>query len=155
VGSSLFITVRYFTHEVNSEKDLTEITGKLSYYSFEKVEQGGRRRLGYDYYYYVKLENYKSIFKIKENYLSEFNKVDFERRVRTGENVTITIPNSQVEELNFKDEIYLTSIKVGSVTYLQAKRVIAKENSSTNLFYAVALLLVGFIVFILRGRLQK
>lgn len=145
VSTALYITVHFFTNDINSTDDLTEISGRLSYYSFDKIRH--RKGLTYYYDYSIKLENYQSMFKIKESHISEFNKVDFETHVRRGDWVILTIPNSDVDELNFKAEINITSIKVGSLTYLEAKRVIAKGKNPIQLLYALGFLILSFLVF--------
>ena len=147
IAASIFITFRYFTNDIRSADDLAKITGKLSYYSAEKTP---RRRIGSRDEYRIKLENYHSYFRIYNT--AAFDKDNFKRKVRPGDLVIMTIPKSEVDNLNISEDIKVTSIKVGSTTYLDASTVIKSANDPKQLIYSVLFLIAAYLFYRFKGR---
>jgi|SRR5688572_4413556 len=146
IGFSIYFTYDFITKEkIESEKDLVEVQGKLADYSFR--DGTGRKSVGHEYY--ISLDSYSNQFQIKADYLDKFKAFDFVTLVRPGDNVTFTIPKSQVEKLNVGN-VFVTSIRVERRTYLDKRDVLENEKSMALLYGAGAFLILGFIIFKIR-----
>jgi len=144
IGFSIYLNYKFFTKEkIESDKDLVEIQGRLSDYSFK--DGTGRKRMGHEYY--ILLDNYSNQFQIKADYLNDFKGVDFITTVNRGDKVVFTIPKSEQEKLNSTDNVFVTSIKVKRKSYLDKNKVIETEKSYTVLYGALGFLVLGFIIF--------
>jgi hypothetical protein len=144
IAFSIYFTYEFFTGDkVESEDDLIEIEGRLADYSFK--DGTGYKRIGHEYY--LLLDNYSNVFQIKADYLNDFKALDFISTVNKGNKVSFTIPRSQQKNLNTKENVLVTSIKVKRKTYLDKNNVIETEQSYTLLYGAFGFLVLGLLIF--------
>jgi hypothetical protein len=153
MGVIAFIYFSYqgLTREkIESENDLTEVTGKLLRYSFK--DNTGHKRQGHQYYIWI--DGYQNAFQVKADYLGVFKGMEFMTTVRPGDNIIFTIPKYQVKKLNSDDNVIVTSIRVRRTTYLRKDNVLEIENgistSYAEFLLAGFFLIIGLIVYIRR-----
>ena len=133
--------------QLESEKDLTIIEGVLDGYSFldDVGWRGGGKR------YTFKLRNYSNDFQISANHLDLFDKIGFQGKVNSGDELEIGVMKEQQELLNLPNERVLAiSIKDSEKEYLNSSKVILKEQGPGELIAGVGLIIAGFLVFVVK-----
>jgi len=130
-----------------SNKDLIEIKGTYLRHSFK--DKTSYKNLSHEYYFWIK--NYENTFQIKADYLRVFNKQDFLTNVKNGDYLILTIPKRLKEKLNSEDIIFVTSIEINRLAYLDKNKVLEIEKtlaeSHDDYFLAIIYLIVGLFIY--------
>ena len=130
--------------KIESSKDLTSINGKFVKASF--LDKGAVRQ------YYFWIDGYRNAFQISAEYLKIFNKNEFIVKLSPGDEMMVTIPKRLYTALDTDEILFVTSIQVGKVMYLDKDKVLKIEKklaaSNTEFYAAGVSLILGFILFI-------
>ena len=140
VGLALFLIIDdLITPNINGPDDLFEIESELAYFSFIK-EEGYR---GPFYHYYFMLNGYKCTFQVKADFVDYFKKNEFERELKIGDKIIITVPKHLINELDNQAEvIFAMSINTDKKDYLTQNLTIANESMHFPIFLGFGILLV-------------
>lgn len=129
IGMGVFTIIMDFTHERPlSSKELFDLSGNISMYSFE--ENTGIRRNGYEYYIY--LEGYSTKFQIKADYLHFFDKNHFILSFKSGSPTHLSIPKYQENLIGTEEKVFLTSLSINGFEYLSKTEVIKRETKLSS-----------------------
>ncbi|WP_421807122.1 hypothetical protein [Flagellimonas sp.] len=133
--------------KLKSEKDLIVVSGILQSYSFQ--DNMGWRKNGKRYTF--RLKNYSNDFQISANHLDLFNKIGFQAKGTSGNELSIKIMKDQKDLLNSPNERVLAiSIKDLEKEYLNSRNVILKEQGPMELIMGLGLIFAGFLAFIVK-----
>jgi hypothetical protein len=142
---SVLAALFFFYHQlsrdtIKTDADLLKIDGIVMNYSFAD-KQNGR---GILHQYYIWLDGYTNAFQIPADFLSHFEKNEFEAHVKKGDSLSVTIPRQKMAELNTStDNIYLMSIDEGTYNYLDKAKTMKIENSGFDIYAGIFFLVIG------------
>ncbi|HEY3371523.1 MAG TPA: hypothetical protein VGK10_11775 [Prolixibacteraceae bacterium] len=148
IGIGLF----FFFHHLEKPKVKTpykvvDIEGQVADYSFQP-QPGKKATLKQ---YYIWLDNYACTFQIKTDFLTYFYRSRFERDVKRGDSIRISIPKIYESKLqDKKSKIFTLSISKDSAEYLRLRETIPKENTYLDLFAGLFFWLAGGIYYFLK-----
>jgi len=128
--------------------DLTEVTGILNDYSFEKK----RGLKGFVQVYYIWLQNIETPFQIGADYIgqdngSNFREDQFRQEIRKGDQIKLKVYSDQFAHIHEIDRILIYEIKSNNGIYLQKEHTLKGENESTELYLAI----FSFIISLMFG----
>ena len=140
IGLALFLIIDDIaTPSIDGTEDLFIIESEVSYYSFIKKE--GYR--GPFYHYYFMLNDHKSTFQIKADFAEYFKKGEFEKDIKIGDKLIVSIPSYLKEELDNQGEtIFVMSIKSDKRDYLSQNLTMADESQHFPIFLGIGIILV-------------
>ena len=136
LAASLVVLYMYFTKQkIKTVSDLETVQSRLMSYSFKDSYRGWHS-------YYIFLEGQNNGYKIPADFLSCFDKSDFESAVHPGDVLTIS----------FNKSLMIFSVSDGTRSYLSADSTMEKYNHSdldAGLFMFVlgCVLLVGHLAY--------
>jgi hypothetical protein len=145
IGIGLF----FFFHHVarphlKTPNDVVYVEGKVTNYSFQP-KPGQRAALEQ---YYIWLDNYACTFQIKADYLSYFYRSRFERDIKKGDTIRISIPKVYVNHLqDRKRKIFILSVNKDSAQYLRLTETIPKPNDYFDIYAGLFFLIAGGIYY--------
>ena len=139
---------------ISGTSDLVSIEGTYERHSF--LDKSGYKSQTHQYYIWI--VGYGNPFQIKADYLSIFNKVAFEHRVRKGDRIKITYPKFHQPRINTENTVFLTSVRVNDYTYLNKTDTLSLEQGhfQSNSDYYIGLMFLAFGIFgFVRYRLKR
>ena len=156
IGMGIYFIIEHSIHErPKSTKELIDLNGRISEYSFE--DNTGWRRNGHQYYIY--LDGYPTKFQVKADYLGFFDKEQFENNYKQGSRVKLSIPKYQEHLVGTEGNVFLTSISVNGLEYLAKHETINREINlvSSNSDYILGGIFIGLgiLVFLFYGQIKK
>ena len=150
----LIIFCTFLYQEIGQDKpetddDLHEVQGLIQDYEFKHIRGfRGTKRINN-----IWLNNYDCTFKIKADFLSLFDKNDFIRDFKKGDQLTLEIPKYDLKHLEKPgNTFFIYSIKSSMRAYLKDGDTLMKEieSSYTNILYACTSLLAGVISILIK-----
>ncbi|RYY90913.1 MAG: hypothetical protein EOO15_00460 [Chitinophagaceae bacterium] len=125
---------------IDSRKDLVFISGPYAGYTETKTGKGSNSLT-------FTLENYSDIFKIKADFFSALDKAKLSE-LELGENVTISIPKEEEQDLNTsKNPFFVYSLEGMNKNVLDVDSVVEKHNYNFMKYASLAFLLLGCLCF--------
>lgn len=145
IGIGIFF---FFHHverpELKTPSNVVFIEGKVADYSFEH-KPSHRPALKQ---YYIWLDNYPCTFRIKTDYLSYFYQSRFERDIKKGDSISLSIPKVYETQLKErKSKIIILSITKDSAEYLKLIETIPKATDNYDLYAGLFLLTASGIYY--------
>jgi hypothetical protein len=149
---SISLAHLYLTKDkIGPATELIEIKGTLSSYSFED----GTGRSGRGREYYIALDEYSNWFQISAEYVRHFRSTVFRANTREGDKVVLTILPSEAKKLNSDEKVFVYSIKANKTTFLSLNDVIKMEEDPLELYIALIIFILGFIIFFVYDWIAK
>ena len=151
IAVGLFFFYHQFTRpNLTSKNDILYIEGQVSDYSF-KIGRPSARATSKQYY--IWLDNYPCTFQIKADFLSFFYQTKFEKEIKKGDNLKLTIPKEYKRQLDERGtNIFILSASKSSTDYLSLDDTIPKENDNFDIYAGLAFISAGLIYYILKSK---
>jgi hypothetical protein len=145
IGIGIFFFLHHYARPVlKNPYDVVYIEGRVADYS-SRPQQGQQATLNQ---YYIWLDNYPCIFQIKADYLSYFYRSRFERDVKKGDSIRLSIPKVYENQLkNRKSKIFTLSVSKDSADYLRLMETIPKSTNNYDLYAGIFLVFAGGIYY--------
>lgn len=147
--AAMGIGIFFFLHHLErphlkTPNDVVYVEGKVADYSFEP-KPGQKATLEH---YYIRLDNYACTFRIKTDYLSYFYRSRFERDIKKGDSIRISIPKIYANHLkDSKSKIFILSVTKDSAEYLRLIETIPRANDYFDLYAGLLFLIAGGIYY--------
>ena len=142
--SLVFLFHQYQKPKVNNVNNLMFIEGIIKDYSF-KYKPGGRA-ISRDFHIWI--QGYDCRFQIPADYISYFDKRKFEKKLKVGDSIKISIPNENKEKLRENKNIILMSIDSKSNNYMSYQDTIAEVNTYYDIYAAIFFFAFGYGIYI-------
>lgn len=132
--------------KVASPADLRSVEGTLSRYSFTNAERG--RKL-----YYIWLDEYSSTFQIPADFLSSFDKRNFEANAIIGQVLSLKISKFDVKKLKEPNsKLFIYDLQQESSKFINGEATIRQENSPMFFYAGTGFILAGIGYYFFRKR---
>lgn len=139
---------------IKSEQDLINVEGRYTHHTF--LDNTGFKNMGREYYIWI--EGYSNRFQVPANYLAVFQKALFEQKVKKGDKISISYARTQNDRINSSEDVFLTSVRISEITYLNKNEVLKIEDklskSNSDFYIGLMYLVAGLSVFI-KHRLKR
>ena len=132
--------------KVASPADLLSVEGTLSKYSFTNAERGRKQ-------YYVWLDEYSSTFQIPADFLSFFDKRNFEANAIVRQALSLKI--SRFDEKKLKEpnsKLFIYDLQQESYKFLNGEATLRQENSPLFYYAGTGFILAGIGYYFFRKR---
>ena len=145
IGIGLFFFFHHFDRPIlKTPSNVVFVEGKVADYSFQH-KPDNRVALNK---YYIWLDNYACTFQIKTDYLSYFYQSRFERDIKKGDSIRLSIPKIYENQLkDRKSKIFILSVTKNSAEYLRLIETIPKANDNSDLYAGIFLVIGGGIYY--------
>jgi hypothetical protein len=145
IGIGIFFFYHHYTRpRLKAPDDVVYVEGRVADYLFQHKPEN---RVALKKYY-IWLDNYACTFQIKTDYLSYFYQSRFERDVKKGDSIRLSIPKVYEYQLNNrKSKIVVLSVTKDSAEYLKLIETIPKATNNFDLYAGLFLLATGGIYY--------
>jgi len=139
----IFIGHNLLKDNVSTKSDLVDITTKLHDFSFDEYK--GYRNHTYSYYLY--LDGYRNNFQIIADYVGYFNKDYFERTIKVGDSVRISVSRNDFANIQNKENIKVFGIYSKNAVYLDCDNSVYQYNSGLTFYGGLIFVAIGLMLF--------
>jgi hypothetical protein len=145
----------FFYHQttrpnLSSNDDILLLEGRVVDYSFKRGTPSLRAT---SKLYYIWLDNYPCTFQIKADFLSFFYQSNFEREIRKGDSITLSIPNDKKKQIWDRNKtVFILSASKNSTSYLSIDETVPKENDKFDIYAGLFFISAGVVYYVLKSK---
>jgi len=144
--SLMILSTELTKPNIEGKEDIVALNGTIRDYSFT-LEKGYRNTL---YHYYFWLNEYECTFQIKADFQDFFREYDFKGRVKSGDNISISIANENFDKINNNEErVFVMSVRTPKHKFLSLDDTIEKEKSPFMVIFALVFMSAGWLYYYL------